>query len=133
LCLKCGKIITYAEGEAIICQQNSEAYKKFYKKQLSIKLAQDFFSLADKHKEKITLLKSNKRVRQQLSIEIHSSAQKDIFLEILQKNNIEKLDDLLEIFSDLGIKRKNVEYMLREMKCEGLIYHTKPWLIRLIK
>ena len=56
LCKKCSNLTTYQEGEAILCEEKDDCIEFTQETSLSMKLAEKFFNIAEKHTEQIQLI-----------------------------------------------------------------------------
>lgn len=133
LCKKCSTLITYEPGESILCEENNGDCTIFIQATtLSMDLAEKFFSLADKNAEQIDLITKRHDNMPHRLLDLPSGSLADTVLLLLKKNTTETFDELVRNCTLFDIDLKKMEQIIKRMKNEGMIYHPKGWLIRLI-
>ena len=132
LCKKCSAIVTYVLGESIICNDDNDCYGFINENNLSMEKAEDFFKLADTYYEQISIIIRKHEEKSFTLLDIPATSQANTVLLLLEKNKSETLDELIENCRLFDIDLEKLEQFIRRMKNEGMIYHPKGWLIRLI-
>jgi hypothetical protein len=131
-CRTCGKIITYSAGEAIIYKKHASVCEKFLNaQQLSVKLAERFFSLAEEDEKDITQTIVNHENKEFEMLDLPAASVSDTVLLILKESKSEVLDDILRNCSFFDISESQLEKILLQLKKEGIVYQPKGWLVRL--
>ncbi|MHA1199193.1 MAG: hypothetical protein ACTSQF_07570 [Candidatus Heimdallarchaeaceae archaeon] len=133
-CRKCSTLITYDLGESILCEdQNDDGCLEFMQSNtLSTELAEKFFLLADEHTERISLIVKNHENLSSNFLDIPAASLPDTVLLLLRENSTETFDELVRNCKLFDIDLKKIEQIIKRMKNEGMVYHPKGWLIRLI-
>lgn len=133
LCKKCSSLTTYELEESILCNDQIEECKEFLNmNKLPTELAEKFFSLAEEHSEKISLIILRHDNMSTRLLDIPAASLPDTIISLLNHNNSETLDELVRDCKVFGINLAKLEAIIKKMKSEGMIYHPKDWLIRLI-
>ena len=131
LCKNCGKLTTYESGESVLCGDLTGVYKQFLDaKNLSQKLAEDFFKQADLDFDRVSEIIRSHKTKEIEILDIPAATKAETVLLIL-KNDINTIDELIKNCSIFDISLQKLEKILMQMKKEGLIYQPKGWLIYL--
>ncbi|MFW9851343.1 MAG: hypothetical protein ACFFDS_00185 [Candidatus Thorarchaeota archaeon] len=130
-CRNCGKIVTYAPGEAIISEENGNNIF-FNSKQLSNSLAVDFFNLADKAENSISKLVNEHEKKQTSLLDLQAANMSDTILLILKQSKTNELDEIIRHCSNFNINILELEKIVIKLRKEGIIFLPKGWLINLI-
>ena len=132
LCKKCGKIVTYSPGEAIVCKESDLECSEFLKEgNLSAKLAQKFFTKADTDYEMISEIIQKKETYEKELPDIPTNSVSDTIIFLLQINQTETLDELIKKCEMLNLSLNKIDKIFLQMKKEGIVYNPKGWIIRL--
>lgn len=133
LCKKCSSLTTYEVGESILCNDQYENCLEFMQiDNLTTESADQFFSLADKNAEQISqLIERHDNITSNL-LDLPAASLPDTILTLLKHNNSETLDELVRNCRNFAIDLNKMEQVIKKMKNEGIVYHPKGWLIRLI-
>jgi len=132
LCKKCSTLTTYQEGESIICKNEEDCMEFIQDKTLSMKLAEKFFLLAEKHREKIQNISMRHDNIVARFIDVPSASKPDTVIYLLKQNDTETLDELVRNCNLFDISIRKLDKIVKRLKNEGLIYHPQGWMIRLI-
>jgi hypothetical protein len=130
LCKKCSTLTTYSVGEAILCEDSSICAEFIQETTLSMKLAEKFFFIADKHKEQIELISMRHDNISVRFLDIPSASRPDTVIHILKQNVTETLDELVRNCKLFDIDSLQLDKIIKRLKNEGLIYHPQGWMIR---
>ena len=130
LCKKCSNLTTYQDGEAILCEENDDCLEFTQEAALSMKLAEKFFTIADKHTEQIKLISMRHDNMSGRFLDIPSSSKPDTVIHILKQNTTETLDELVRDCQLYDINLHKLNQIIKKLKNEGLIYHPQGWMIR---
>ena len=132
LCRICGKIITYLPGESVICDEITGVYEKFLDaKNLSQKLAEEFFKQADLDSNRVHQIANNHEMKEIELLDVPAATVAETVLFIINNNN-NTIDELIQNCSTFNISLQKLEKILIQMKKEGMIYQPKGWLINII-
>ena len=133
LCRKCSTITTYEIGESILCAENNDDCINFIQETtLSMKSAEKFFHLADQHAEQITLIAKRHDNMSSRFVDLPSASLSDTVLLLLKQNSTETIDELVRNCKLFDIDLQKMEKIVKTLKNEGMVFHPKGWLIRLI-
>lgn len=129
-CKKCGNIITYKPGEAILGEYSTGNSNKFLQSgKLSQSDAPLFFDLADTHSEQISeIIKELKNIPVSL-LDLHVTSVPDIVISIIKLSTSNTIDEIVRNCKLFDISLTKLEKLLIQLKKEGLIYQPKNWLI----
>jgi hypothetical protein len=120
-------------GESIICEEtNGDCANFIQEATLSMKLAEKFFLLADKHADQIELISKRHDNMSSRLIDLPSASLSDTILLLLKQNGTETIDELVRNCKLFDIDLQKMERIVKTLKNEGMVYHPKGWLIRLI-
>ena len=133
LCRKCGTIVTYVQGESIICEEDNYNYDDFTKEfSLSLELAEKFFLIAESQTDLVSSIIQKHEDKSSKLLDIPAASLPDTILLLLKENTTETFDELVRNCQLFDISLKKLEQTIKRMKNEGMVYHPKGWLIRLI-
>ena len=131
-CKNCGKITTYAVGEAIVYENNISVSDKFLNSQkLSSSLAEQFFTLAEEEEDiisRIIITHENKEIEM---LDLPAASISDTIILVLKKSESGSLDEIIRNCSFFNITKSQVEKILLQLKKEGILYQPKGWMIKL--
>ena len=131
-CRSCGKIVTYAIGEAVIYDKRVSICEKFLSAQkLSVILADEFFGLAEEDENDISQIIASHENKEFEMLDLPAASVSDTVLLVLKESKTEILDDILRNCSFFNISKSQLEKILSQLKKEGIVYHPKSWLIKL--
>ena len=131
-CKKCGKIVTFEQGEAIIVSDTESGNNTFLLSgKLSAKEAETFFTLADSHIQQISALSMVFEKKSGTLLDIQAKAKPDIVLSVLKQSATNSLDELVRNCKLFDIPMSKIEQILIQLKKEGYVYQPKSWLILL--
>jgi len=132
LCKKCGKIVTFETGEAIIVSDSEAKSNVFLQNgKLSTSEAEKFFDTADTHAQQISALIMALEKKPGNLLDIQAKALPDTILAILRQSKTNSLDELIRNCKMFDIHLSKIEQMLIQLKKEGFVYQPKSWLILL--
>ena len=133
MCKNCGNLVTYLQGESIICVENMSDCDEFLKESfLSIESARKFFNLADSYKEQISDIILKHKQKSSILLDLPAASLSDTVLNLLKQNTTNSFDELIANSQLFDINLKKLEQIIKKMKDEGMIYHPKGWFICLI-
>ena len=133
MCKKCSTLITYELGESILCEDvDNDCLSFIQANTLSKELAEKFFILADKNTEQISLIIMRHDNMSSRLVDLPAASLPDTVLLLLKQNSSETFDELIRDCKSFDIDLKKMEQIIKRMKNEGMVYHPKGWLIRLI-
>ncbi len=131
-CKKCGKIITFELGEALIVSDSEAESNVFLQSgNLSTLEAEKFFDTADTHAQQISALIMALEKKSGTLLDIQAKALPDTILSILRQSKTNSLDELIRNCQMFGIPLSKIEQILIQLIKEGFIYQPKSWLILL--
>ena len=130
LCKKCSNLITYQEGESILCEMKDDCIEFIQESKLSMKLAEKFFNIAEKHTEQIQLISMRHDNMSGRFLDISTVSKPDTVIHILKQNTTETLDELVRACRLYDIDLQKLNQIIKKLKNEGMIYHPQGWMIR---
>jgi hypothetical protein len=131
-CKNCGKIVTYAVGEAIIHENNELVSEKFLNAQkLSTKLAEQFFILAEEEEDMISRIIFEHENKEIEIPDLPAASVSDTIILVLRSSRFSSLDEIIRNCSFFNITKSQVEKILLQLRKEGILYQPKSWIIKL--